>query len=240
MRALSVLLSAGALTFGSASAAHAQVSPPHADRQVFAKSVQYPLLPRPLEIELALSAAPKHLRDASTVWTLEESGYTIARLGSNAFSCLVSRRAGDMFPVCWDAEGARALLPLDVDDARMRLSGKSGGEIEAMVTQRFKSGEYRAPSRAGVAYMLAPLRYRIDEAGHVTRTPSNPHLMFYGPNLTDTDIGGARGSLVFINRVGPDGMMIVPLGEKERGAIVNESQSLVEQVERAIGYQPPR
>ena len=240
MRALSVLLSAGALTFASASAAHAQVSPPHADRQVFAKSVQYPLLPRPLEIELALSAAPKHLRDAATVWTLEESGYTMAQRGSNAFSCLVSRRGGDLFPVCWDAEGARALLPLDFDDARMRLSGKSGGEIEAMVTQRFKSGEYRAPSRAGVAYMLAPLRYRIDEAGHVTRTPSNPHLMFYGPNLTDTDIGGARGSLVFINRVGPDGMMIVPLGEKERGAIVNESQSLVEQVERAIGYQPPR
>ena len=64
--------------------------------------------------------------------------------------------------------------------------------------------------------MLAPLRYRIDESGHVTRTPSNPHLMFYGPNLTDDDIGGVRGSLVFINRVGPDGMMIVPVGEKER------------------------
>ncbi len=42
------------------------------------------------------------------------------------------------------------------------------------------------------------------------------------------------------SRVGPDGMMIVPLGEQERGAIVNESQSLIEQVERAIGYQPPR
>jgi len=67
----------------------------------------------------------------------------MAQRGSNAFSCLISRRAGGMFPVCWDAEGARALLPLDFDDARMRLSGKSGGEIEAMVAQRFKSGEYR-------------------------------------------------------------------------------------------------
>jgi hypothetical protein len=122
----------------------------------------------------------------------------------------------------------------------MRLAGKSGAEIEEIVAQRFKSGEYRPPSRAGIAYMLAPLRYRIDEAGHVTRTPSNPHLMFYGPNLTDTDIGGARGSLVFINRVGPDGMMIVPVGEKERETIVSDSQSLTEQVERTIGYQPPR
>ena len=32
--------------------------------------------------------------------------------------------------------------------------------------------------------------------------------------------------------------MIVPVGEKERAAIVTESQSLVEQVERTIGYQP--
>ena len=240
MRALSVLVSAIAVTFGSSSLAHAQASPPHADRPLFARSMQYPLLPLALEIALALSAAPKHLRDAATVWTLEENGYTIAQRGSNPFSCLVSRRAGDLFPVCWDAEGARALLPLDFDDAKLRLSGKSGSEIEASVVQRFKNGEYRPPARAGVAYMLAPLRYRIDEAGHITRTPSNPHLMFYGPNLTDADIGGARGSPVFINRVGPDGMMIVPLGEQERGAIVNESQSLIEQVERAIGYQPPR
>jgi hypothetical protein len=211
-----------------------------ADRQVFARSAQYPLLPRALELEVALSAAPKHLRDTSTVWTLEKNGYTIARQGTNAFSCVVSRRGGDLFPVCWDTEGARSLLPLDFDDAQMRLSGKSGTEIDEAVAQRFKSGQYRPPSRAGIAYMLAPLRYRIDESGHVTRTPSNPHLMFYGPNLTDADIGGVRGSLVFINRVGPDGMMIVPVGEKERGTILADSQSLTEQLERAIGYQPQR
>jgi len=106
--------------------------------------------------------------------------------------------------------------------------------------QRFKSGQYHAPSRAGVAYMLSPMRYRIDERGGVTRTTSSPHLMFYGPNLTDTDIGGARGAFVFINRVGPDGMMIVPVGQKEREAIVNEAQSLIAQVEQAIGYRPSK
>ena len=152
----------------------------------------------------------------------------------------MSRRAGDLFPVCWDAEGARSLLRLDVDDAHMRLSGKSGAEIDAIVTERFKSGQYQPPSRAGIAYMLSPLRYRIDEHGQVARTPSNPHLMFYGPNLTDSDIGGVRGSLVFVNRVGPDGMMIVPVGQKERETIASESQSLAQQVDRTIGYQPPR
>jgi hypothetical protein len=206
----------------------------------FAQSAQYPLFPRALEIELALSAAPKHLRDGASVWVLEQSGYTTARKGTNAFTCVVSRRAGDVFPVCWDAEGARALLPVDVDDAQLRLTGKSSAQIDEMVAERYKSGQYHAPARAGVAYMLSPMRYRIDEHGAVTRTPSTPHLMFYGPNLTDADIGGVRGAFVFMNRVGPDGMMIVPVGQKEREAIVSDTQALVAQVEQAIGLQPSR
>lgn len=226
-----VLMSLAALC-----ATPAGAQPPAPER--FAGSPQYPLLPRPLEIELALSAAPKHLRDQATVWVLDRSGYTVARKGTNAFACIVSRRAGDLFPVCWDAEGARSLLSMDVDDAQMRLAGKSGAAIDASMGERFKSGAYHAPARAGIAYMLSPMRYRIDDHGVVTRTVSNPHLMFYGPNLTDEDIGGVRGAFVFINRVGPDGMMIVPVGEKERETIVRESSGLVEQVERAIGYQP--
>ena len=220
---------------------HAQA--PHAQgegRALFAQSPQYPVLARALEVELALSAAPKHLRDEATVWTLEQTGYTVARKGSNAFTCVVSRRAGDLFPVCWDAEGTRSLLPLNVEDARLRLAGKSGAEIDAIVAAGFKSGDYHAPARAGIAYMLSPMRYRIDEHGIVTRTVSNPHLMFYGPNLTDGDIGGARGAFVSMNRVGPDGMMIVPVGQKERDAIIGESQALVTQVEQAIGFQSSR
>ena len=209
-------------------------------RALFAQSPQYPLLPQAVEIELALSAAPKHLREDATVWTLQQNGYTMARKGGNAFTCLVSRRAGDLFPVCWDAEGTRSLLPLDFEDARLRLSGKSGADIDAIVAARFTNGEYHAPARAGNAYMLSPMRYRIDEHGVVTRTVSNPHVMFYGPNLTDADIGGARGAVVFMNRVGPDGMMIVPVGQKERDAIIGESQVLVTQVEQAIGFQSSR
>ena len=221
--------------------AHAQAPQGHGERRaLFAQSPQYPVLPHALEIELALSAAPKHLRDEATVWTLEQTGYTVARKGSNAFTCVVSRRAGDLFPVCWDAEGTRSLLPLDVEDARLRLSGKSGPDIDTIVAARFKTGEYHAPARAGIAYMLSPLRYRIDEHGVATRTVPNPHLMFYGPNLTDGDIGGARGAVVFMNRVGPDGMMIVPVGQKERDEIIAESQALVMQVEQAIRFQSSR
>src|SRR6185503_14558657 len=180
---------------------------PRTEHPLFAKSAQYPVLPRALEIEPA--------------------GYTQVKTGTNAFTCIVSRRAGDLFPVCWDAEGARSLLRVDFDDAQFRLSGRSGPEVDAIIAERYKSGQYRAPARAGLAYMLSPMRYRIDEHGSVTRTPSSPHLMFYGPGLTDGDIGGARGAFVFMNRVGPDGMMIVPVGQKEREAILGESQALI-------------
>jgi hypothetical protein len=196
----------------------------------------HPLLPRDLEIELALSAAPKHLRDGAAVLVLEQTGYVTARAGTNAFTCIVNRRGGDLFPVCWDAEGTRTVLSVDVDAVKQRLDGAANVEIERRVAEAYKSGRYKAPTRSGVAYMLSPLRYRIDEQGHVTRTPSNPHLMFYGPGLSDSDIGGQRGSFVFMNRVGPDGMMIVPVGASERDAILNESKSLTERVEKQIGF----
>ena len=199
----------------------------------------HPLLPRDLEIELALNAAPKHLRDGATVLVFEASGYVKAREGTNAFTCVVSRRGGDVFPVCWDAEGAKTLMPIDLDDAKLRLAGTSIAEIDRQIADGFKSRKYRAPSRTGVAYMLSPMRYRIDEQGKVTPSNPNPHLMFYGPGLTDADIGGVRGSLVFMNKVGPDGMIIVPVGSKERETILSESRSRTDRVESAIGYKPP-
>jgi hypothetical protein len=200
--------------------------------------LDHPMLPRDLEIELALNAAPKHLRDGATVLVFESAGYVKAREGTNAFTCVVSRRGGDVFPVCWDAEGTRALLPVDIDDARLRLAGTSIAEIDRQVAEGFKSGKYRAPSRTGVAYMLSPMRYRIDETGKITPSNPNPHVMFYGPGLTDADIGGVRGSLVFMNKVGPDGMIIVPVGSKERETILSESRPLIERVERELGYKP--
>src|SRR4051812_4828480 len=163
----------------------------------------HPLFPRDLEIELALSAAPPHLRDAATVWVLDTGGYVKARDGRNAFSCIVSRRGGDLFPVCWDAEGARALMPIDLADGTLRLGGASNADIERTIAAGFKDGRYRAPATAGLAYMLSPLRYKIDESGAVTRSNPNPHVMFYGPGLTDADIGGVRGAMVYMNKVGP-------------------------------------
>jgi hypothetical protein len=231
---LIVGLIGGAATAQSPAPAHAAAGP------LFAQLRQYPLLPRDLETELALNAAPQHLRDAATVLVLDATGYVTAVRGSSGFTCMVSHRGGDLFPVCWDAEGVRSLLPIDLDDARLRLEGKSTADVDHAVAAGFGSGRYHAPARTGLAYMLSPIRYRIDEHGQVTLTNPNPHVMFYGPNLTDADIGGLRGSVAYMNKVGPDGMIIVPVGQRERDVIVTQSQPLTERVERAIGFTPPR
>ena len=84
--------------------------------------------------------------------------------------------------------------------------------------------------------MLAPLRYRIDEHG-VTHAPSNPHLMFW-PEPADADIGAQPRRVHQPRRAGRHDDR--PVGEKERAAIAAESQALVEQVERTLGYQPSR
>ena len=43
-----------------------------------------------------------------------------------------------------------------------------------------------------------------------------------------------------MNKVGPDGMIIVPVGSKERDTILSESRSLIDRIESAIGYMPAR
>ena len=226
---LALATAAAAILMTTAAVVHAQP----------ARYPDLPALPRELEIELALNAAPPHLREAATVLVLEPAGYVTARQGSNAFTCLVARRGGDVVPICWDAEGTRTMVPIETEAATLRLSGVSITEIDRRVADGFKSGHFKAPARAGISYMLSPLRYRIDESGKVTRTAPLPHVMFYGPNLTDADVGGARGTPAFMNKVGPDGMIIVPVGAAEKQALLDATASLAERVERQLGYRQP-
>ena len=190
------------------------------------------LLPRDLEIRLAVNALPKELRDGATVLVLGSDGYVKVRSGTNPFTCIVSRRGGNFYPVCFDEEGTHTILPAFADDAVFRMNGSTEQEIERKLAEGFATGRYRPPSRPGIAYMLSPATYMMN-AGKLVRTP--PHTMFYAPFLTNTDIGGLPGKTAFVDRPGPNGMFIVPAGQKEREALMSESQSLVDEVERQIG-----
>jgi hypothetical protein len=220
-------------------AATVGLAPVHASGQSSATTPNQPaasgrvlLLSRDLEIRLAVNALPKDLRDGATVLVLEAGAYVKTRAGTNPFTCMVSRRGGNLYPVCFDEEGTRTILPAYADDAVLRLKGKTDAEIERSLADGFEQGRYRPPARPGIAYMLSPATYMM-EGGKLTRTP--PHTMFYAPFLTNADVAGVPGRSAFIDRPGPHGMIIVLAGQTEREALVTESHALVEEVERAIG-----
>jgi hypothetical protein len=190
------------------------------------------LLARDLETRLAVNALPMELRDGAAVMVLESNGYVKVRSGTNPFTCIVSRRGGNFYPVCFDEEGTRTILPAFADDAVFRMKGSTEQEIEQKLAEGFEQGRYRPPSRPGIAYMLSPAAYMVN-SGKLERTP--PHTMFYAPFLTNADIGGILGKTAFVDRAGPHGMIIVLAGQKEREALMKESQSLVDEVERQIG-----
>lgn len=187
--------------------------------------------PRDLEMRLAVDALPKSLRDTATILVLESSGYAIARQGTNPFTCLVSRRAGNFYPVCFDEEGTRTIMPAYTDDVRLRQRGANSDEVERTLAKGFEEGRYRPPTRAGVAYMLSPATYLL-ENGVLTR--SVPHTMVYAPFVTNSDIAGVPGRTAFVDRSGPHGMVILLAGEQEQVALLRESQALVSEVEQLL------
>jgi hypothetical protein len=120
-------------------------------------------MPADLETDFALSALPPHLRNAATVYLLDPSkGYYIARQGTNGFVCFIARtewewtefRDDVATPISYDAEGAKTILPVYLDVAAMRASGKySPAQVKDTIIARIKTGHYKAPSRPGISYI---------------------------------------------------------------------------------------
>src|SRR5262245_54017346 len=77
-------------------------------------------LPRDLEIQLALSALPPHLRDNATVYVLNpEKGFEVAKKGTNGFHAFVARTGDDTFRGTWQFKEYRddILYPVSFDSA---------------------------------------------------------------------------------------------------------------------------
>lgn len=212
------------------------------------------VLPRDLELELAESALPAHLREESTVYVLEpHRGLVVARQGTNGFHALVSRIEPAVFrgdwayeehpddvllPIAFDAAGAAGPLPMYLDAHRLQAQGTSAVRLKELMRGRIDAGVYRAPERAGVAYMLAPILraypdpYRSDR--RVTR--SIPHRMFYAPHIENEDVAGdPRTSEPFVIHPGPHGYLVMRAHPAERDEI---RRAHTELLERLCGLNP--
>jgi hypothetical protein len=165
-------------------------------------------LPRDLEIQLALSALPAHLRDGATVYVLNpDKGFEVARQGTNGFHAFVSRNGDDamrgswplkeyrddiLYPISFDEEGAKVQMHVFFDIAAMQASGTSPGELKKTIQERYRSNYYKPPSRPGVSYMLSPIlrTYTSPDQNDNVYTINFPHVMYFAPNVSNADIGG--------------------------------------------------
>ena len=204
-------------------------------------------LPRDLEIQLALSALPPHLRNNATVYTLNpEKGFEVARKGTNGFHAFVARTGDDAFrgswplteyrddilyPISFDTAGTKAQMRVFFDVAEMQANGTPPGELRKIITDRYKTGYYKAPERASISYMLSPVlrTYSNPEEIDSVVTFNIPHVMYYAPNIIDEDIGGVKrgGIYPFVILPGPLGYIIQPLDLTERAAINKEYEEML-------------
>ena len=166
-------------------------------------------LPRDLEIQLALSALPPHLRDNATVYVLNpDKGFEVARKGSNGFYALVARTGDDTFrgswpftkyrddilyPISVDEAGTKAQMRVFFDAAEMQAKGTPPEELKKIIQESYRTHYYKAPERAGVSYMLSPIlrTYVNPDANDNVATANVPHVMHYAPNVSNEDVGGA-------------------------------------------------
>ncbi len=217
------------------------------DRQTPAMINKLEPLPRDLEIQLALSALPPHLRDGATVYVLNpDKGFEVARKGTNGFHAFVARTGDDTFrgawplteyrddilyPISFDAAGAKAQMRIFFDAAEMQAKGTPPGELKKIVQERFKKGYYEAPKRAGISYMLSPIlrTYFNPEESDGVITLNIPHVMYYAPNVSNQDIGGGKlgGMYPFVIMPGPHGYMIQLIGVTESAAITKEYEEML-------------
>jgi len=209
-------------------------------------------LPKDLEIQLALSALPPHLRDSATVYVLNpDKGFEIARKGTNGFHSFVSRNGDDamrgswplkeyrddiLYPISFDEAGAKTIMPVFFDIAKMQAKGISPAELKKIIQDRYKKKYYKAPERAGISYMLSPIlrTYTNPDENDNVVTASVPHVMYYAPNVTNDQVGGGKpgpgAKYPFVILHGPHGYSIQFLGQAETEAVRKEYKELLERL----------
>ena len=206
-------------------------------------------MPADLETDFALSSLPPYIRGGATVYLLDpDKGFYVARQGTNGFICFVLRTYWELAEfrqdlasaISYDAEGAKTIFPVYADVEAMRASGKfTAAQIKDTISARFAQGYYKAPARAGLSYMLAPVMMSYvghqGSDGHV-QAFILPHYMFYAPYVSTEDIGGnspSGGPTILGDGKGPHGYIMVPVGAMEKAQMSEENAPLLK---RLIAY----
>jgi hypothetical protein len=206
-------------------------------------------MPVALESDFALSALPPLLRIEATVYLLDPRvGYYVSHQGTNGYICFISRtewewaefRKDLAIPMSFDAEGSRSIFPVYSDVAQMRASGKrTATQIKDSVIARILTGVYKAPSKPGMSYMLAPIMraYKASPDNNLVNTVMGPHYMLYAPYLSDSNTRyqanteglmlANPGNMLLGKGKGPFGYIIIGTSDSEKTVIEEQEKDLV-------------
>lgn len=154
---------------------------------------RYDIADRGAEIALARSAAPASISGSAQILVLGKRSYETAVKGSNGFVCLVGRSWDLAFddpefwnpkirsPECFNAAGARSVLPRYLERTRWVLAGESLAEIRA----RARTQKRLVPAPGSVCYMMSKRGYLNDSVAG----PWYAHVMFFGLDDTPAEWG---------------------------------------------------
>lgn len=163
------------------------------------------LMDRDAEIALARTAAPEAISRDAEVLVLGRHGFEVAVKGTNGFICFVSRSWDAPFnssefwnpkiraPLCYNPPGARTVVPLLLQRAKLACDGLSKDQIVERTNASAERKEMPALEPGAICYMMSKEAYLTDAGGH-----NMSHVMFYTPFVDGAVLGAVPGSPVLI------------------------------------------
>jgi hypothetical protein len=173
----------------------------------------YPVVPRPLpdaeEIRLARTAAPAEISSAARVYAVRDGRTHLLAAGTNGCACFVSRdlHEGSLYPMCFDVEATKSVLPRELMEVSLRSQGRSEEEVRRAVDSAYANGTLRPPASLAVAYMMSSRQVLFSSPLAEGRRVGawHPHLMFFVPEATPEQLGLSADSRVSVISVGAPG-----------------------------------
>jgi hypothetical protein len=163
---------------------------PSTSAQATASAKLPPLMNETAEIALARSAAPAAISGNADVWVLRRGGHEKVVTGTSGVACIVQRdHPESIYPLCYDAEGARTILPIALREQRLREQGWTTDRINADVAAAIERGELKVPSSSGIAWMQSAQQVIYAGADGPRVGAWKPHIMIYMPYATEKTTG---------------------------------------------------
>lgn len=140
------------------------------------------------EIALARSAAPAWFGDSAAVWVWRGGRHVQVTSGRNA--CAVVRDHPDsLYPICFDPEAARTILPIELRVHELRSANVPEDEVCATIEREIAAGTLHVPTRPVLTYMMSRDQVLYTGRDGARVGAWQPHVMLYYPNLRGEDFG---------------------------------------------------